>query len=92
MNTEKYFCHDCKKEMTPDEEYMPYEIGDQLFIKCKACHQKDPVLRNFQKTEVYSRIVGYIRPVQQWNAGKTEEYKDRKEFVVTDPNEGCCAC
>jgi ribonucleoside-triphosphate reductase len=35
-----------------------------------------------QKCEVYSRIVGYIRPVQQWHAGKAEEYKDRKEYVV----------
>ena len=35
-----------------------------------------------QKCEVYSRIVGYIRPVEQWNAGKSQEYKDRKEFVV----------
>jgi len=35
-----------------------------------------------QKCEVYSRIVGYIRPVQQWNAGKATEYGDRKEFIV----------
>lgn len=37
-----------------------------------------------QKTEVYSRVVGYIRPVQQWNRGKQEEYKDRMEYVVND--------
>lgn len=30
--------------------------------------------------EVYSRIVGYIRPVQQWNKGKREEFKTRKTF------------
>jgi len=35
-----------------------------------------------QKTEVYSRVVGYIRPVEQWNKGKKEEFVDRKEFVV----------
>jgi ribonucleoside-triphosphate reductase (formate) len=35
-----------------------------------------------QKCEVYSRIVGYIRPVEQWNAGKNEEFNDRKYFVV----------
>ncbi len=28
--------------------------------------------------EVYSRIVGYYRPVQNWNDGKKEEFKDRK--------------
>ena len=36
-----------------------------------------------QKCEVYSRIVGYIRPVQQWNAGKATEFGDRKEFIVS---------
>ncbi|WP_026486520.1 ribonucleoside triphosphate reductase [Caldanaerobius polysaccharolyticus] len=32
--------------------------------------------------EVYSRVVGYYRPVQCWNNGKKEEFKDRKEFAV----------
>lgn len=30
--------------------------------------------------EVYSRVVGYLRPVDQWNAGKQEEFKERKVF------------
>lgn len=34
------------------------------------------------KCEVYSRIVGYLRPVQQWNPGKTQEFYDRKVFKV----------
>lgn len=34
------------------------------------------------KCEVYSRVVGYIRPINQWNEGKKEEFKDRKEFKV----------
>ncbi len=42
--------------------------------KCKA------------KTEVYSRVVGFYRPVQQWNKGKREEYKDRVEYK-TQKNE-----
>lgn len=29
-------------------------------------------------TEVYSRVVGYFRPVQNWNDGKREEFRDRK--------------
>ncbi len=33
-----------------------------------------------QPCEVYSRIVGYLRPVQQWNKGKQAEFQDRKEF------------
>lgn len=33
-----------------------------------------------KKTEVYSRIVGYFRPVHNWNEGKQEEFKDRVPF------------
>jgi len=32
------------------------------------------------KTEVYSRVVGYYRPVSGWNKGKQEEFKDRHEY------------
>lgn len=32
------------------------------------------------KCEIYSRIVGYIRPLNQWNDGKQAEFKDRKVF------------
>ncbi|MFA7032744.1 MAG: ribonucleoside triphosphate reductase [Bacilli bacterium] len=35
-----------------------------------------------KKTEVYSRITGYYRPVQNWNDGKTEEYKSREKYDV----------
>jgi len=37
-------------------------------------------LKNRQPCEVYSRIVGYLRPVQQWNDGKQAEFSDRKEY------------
>jgi ribonucleoside-triphosphate reductase len=32
------------------------------------------------KTEVWSRVCGYHRPVSNWNQGKKEEFKDRKSF------------
>ncbi len=35
-----------------------------------------------RKTEVYSRITGYYRPVQNWNDGKTQEFRDRKLYQV----------
>ncbi|MDD6800445.1 MAG: ribonucleoside triphosphate reductase [Firmicutes bacterium] len=35
-----------------------------------------------EPTEVYSRITGYYRPVQNWNAGKTQEYKERLEYNI----------
>ncbi len=34
------------------------------------------------KCERYSRIVGYLRPLQQWNDGKQAEWQDRTMFVV----------
>ena len=34
-------------------------------------------------TEVYSRITGYYRPVQNWNDGKTQEFKDRKVYDIS---------
>ncbi|GBE35971.1 anaerobic ribonucleoside triphosphate reductase [bacterium BMS3Bbin07] len=42
------------------------------FAECPRCHEE---------TEIYSRIVGYLRPVRQWNKGKKEEFRTRKEFV-----------
>ena len=33
--------------------------------------------------EVYSRIVGYLRPVQNWHQGKQQEFRERKTFQVT---------
>ena len=35
-------------------------------------------------TEIYSRCVGYYRPVDQWNKGKQQEFCDRKEAKISD--------
>ncbi|MDP3179391.1 MAG: anaerobic ribonucleoside-triphosphate reductase [Spirochaetaceae bacterium] len=35
-------------------------------------------------TEVYSRIVGYYRSVRNWNAGKRDEYAQRRAFAMPD--------
>ncbi len=46
-------------------------------------------------TEVYSRITGYYRPVQNWNDGKREEFKDRKVYNIETshfPSAEHCAC
>lgn len=45
-----------------------------------------------QHTEIYSRITGYYRPVQNWNDGKTQEFKDRKTYDLAHSHlthEGC---
>jgi anaerobic ribonucleoside-triphosphate reductase len=85
---EKNICHDCGKKLEKGDEYVLYEIVEKKFVKCKACHQKDSKLKNFQKAEVYSRVVGYIRPVEQWNKGKQAEFCDRKEFKITPAKAG----
>jgi hypothetical protein len=55
----------------------------RYFFKCDSCYKEDKTLRNWEECEVYSRVVGYLRPVSQYNIGKKEEYKMRKEFVNT---------
>ena len=37
-----------------------------------------------KESEIYSRITGYYRPVKNWNAGKTEEYKNRKTYDLNE--------
>ena len=61
---------------------------EHTFFKCDKCFMKDKVLRNWRPVETYSRVVGYIRPVQQWNRGKVEEFNQRKEFVVEGKEKG----
>lgn len=44
----------------------------------------DETTKKLERTrcEIYSRVVGYLRPVKQWNEGKQEEFGDRKVFKV----------
>ena len=35
-----------------------------------------------KRTEVYSRVTGYFRPVSNWNAGKQEEFRNRLSFLT----------
>jgi len=37
-----------------------------------------------EKTEVYSRIVGYLTPINRWNKGKQEEFKERKPYKIRE--------
>ena len=41
-----------------------------------------PIITKRQRCEVYSRVVGYYRPVKQWNDAKQKEYENRKEFKI----------
>ena len=62
-----------------------YLSGEQW--KCPICGKE---------AEVYSRITGYYRPVKNWNAGKTQEFKQRKTYEISESqqphhhDEVCC--
>lgn len=84
-------CHDCGAVMEIDNEEIKNGVelvyddaGEKIKIfKCADCYAKNAGLANFRKCEVYSRVVGYIRPVQQWHKGKKQEYAEREEFRCT---------
>ena len=62
--------------LTPTFSVCPIHgyIAGEHFI-CPKCTIEQPC-------EVYSRIVGYLRPVQQWHKGKQEEFKERSTFKI----------
>ena len=81
-------CHDCGKEIKIVKDVVKNgfilvydDNGTKIKIaKCKKCYDANKTLTNFRKCEVYSRVVGYLRPVDQWNKGKQEEFKERKAY------------
>lgn len=62
--------------LTPTFSICPHHgyIAGEHFT-CPKCTIEQPC-------EVYSRIVGYLRPVQHWNKGKQEEFREREEFKL----------
>ena len=87
-------CHDCNTKIriaayVENGEMIVeggaiYKHGENYFYKCDNCYEKDPVLRNWQECEVWSRVVGYLRPLNQWNKGMQAQYKERKLFRNTE--------
>lgn len=43
-----------------------------------------PIKIERQECLIYSRVVGWMTPLRNWNKGKQEEYKDRKTFKIED--------
>lgn len=90
QKNKKIICWDCKKELKvkgqeiQDGKLLVYESGGEKIniFKCLDCFSKSQELKNYQPCEVYSRVVGYLRPVQQWNLGKQQEFKKRKEYKL----------
>ncbi|KKQ66860.1 MAG: hypothetical protein A2626_03425 [Candidatus Nealsonbacteria bacterium RIFCSPHIGHO2_01_FULL_38_55] len=86
----KNYCHDCGKKIGIEGEEIKNGVlliyednGDKINIfKCNGCFKNKPGLTNYKQCEIYSRVVGYLRPVQQWNIGKKTEYSERKEYAA----------
>ncbi len=81
-------CHDCGRGVKVASQKAPegklrieggavYETREGLFFKCDECFNREKTLKNHRECEVYSRIVGYLRPISQWNTGKLSEYDKR---------------
>lgn len=68
--------------------HLPYITISPTFSICPShgyLHGEHHVCPKCQsQCEVYSRIVGYMRPVNQWNEGKQQEFADRKLFSVNN--------
>ena len=66
---------------------LPYYTMSPTYSICKSHgyligeHFTCPICG--EKAEVYSRITGYYRPVQNWNEGKSQEYKDRTNYDIS---------
>ena len=74
---------------------LPYYTLSPTYTICKdhgyiaGEHYVCPVCHN--KTEVYSRITGYYRPVQNWNDGKAQEFKQRRVYDAESFTKGAVA-
>jgi ribonucleoside-triphosphate reductase len=67
---------------------LPYFTITPTFSICPSCGylpgEKPTCERCGSECEVYSRVVGYLRPVKQWNKGKKEEFRQRKTYNVAE--------
>ena len=44
--------------------------------------ERNNMVKQRTRCEVWSRVCGYLRPTSRWNVGKAEEFKDRKLFEI----------
>ena len=85
-------CRDCEKKtkviirLSKDGKmtveggaiYPQSDNPNDTLLKCDKCFADDPLMRT--RCEVYSRVVGYYRPISSWNNAKQAEFHDRKLF------------
>jgi anaerobic ribonucleoside-triphosphate reductase len=87
----KAVCSDCGEEFVMHFERVAEDrieikngaigkrYGNYIF-KCQGCFDKNDFFDT--NTEVYSRVVGYLRPVNSWNDAKKNEFNQRKTYKV----------
>lgn len=92
-------CIDCDKEVNVSVElvnenqikidggalYQPpisYNYQEKVVCKCDECFKKDSKIH--QRNEVYTRVVGYLRPTSQMNPGRISEVEQRIMFHVPE--------
>ena len=59
-----------------------YTVWRRSVQQRETTKEKNIMAKCGEKTEVYSRVTGYFRPVANWNKGKKAEFVDRKMFKV----------
>ena len=57
------------------------EVGGLKAREYFVCHKCEKI---YPKTEVYSRCCGYLRPTDQWNPGKKEEFQQREVYRIEE--------
>lgn len=89
-------CHDCEKDLSisvrlTDDDVLEIDHPfwymfdlDKCFAKCNECYEIEPMLKNFQPCEVFSRVCGYVRPVKQYNPGKQAEKAMRVDYKIDE--------
>ncbi len=76
-----------------DNYTLPYYTLSPTYSICKSCGYINGETYSCptcgKETEIYSRITGYYRPLKNWNDGKVQEYKNRREYVYEGKKDKC---
>ena len=83
MDCDEEFILDMERKSETDIEIKNGVIAkkqDTYLCKCQRCFDLNNKFGG--ETEVYSRVVGYLRPVSNWNKSKRQEFDLRKPYIV----------
>jgi len=90
-------CQKCKKEVNVVVFKKDWEVegnggvikgeADTPEFKCYECLDKDGGKISPTRTEIFSRVVGYLRPISGYNPGKKAEFKSRTNYKINETEE-----